>query len=160
MGKYKIEFKWSFIFIGALIAWSFLEKIIGFHDKYIDLHATFAMFFMIPAIWIYVLAMKSKKNTFYPGKMSYLQGFVTGLTITIIVTLFTPITQWLISYVVAPDYFENIIAYSVELGYDSVEEARAYFNYQNYAMQSSLWTFIMGLMTSSIVAFFVRSKSK
>ena len=62
---------------------------------------------------------------------------------------------------ITPEYFPNVIAYSVETGfYNSREEAEAYFNLQNYMMQSTIGAFIMGVITSVIVAFFVRSKVK
>ena len=76
-------------------------------------------------------------------------------------TLLAPLTQWITSTVITPEYFPNVIAYSVETGfYNSREEAEAYFNLQNYMMQSTIGAFIMGVITSVIVAFFVRSKVK
>jgi hypothetical protein len=33
-----------------------------------------------------------------------------------------------------------------------------YFNYKNYAIQSTIWALGSGIVTSLIVAFFVRSK--
>ena len=63
--------------------------------------------------------------------------------------------------IITPEYFPNVIAYSMETGYfESLEEAEAYFNLQNYMVQSTIGAFVMGLVTSAVVALFVRTRSK
>jgi hypothetical protein len=104
-----------------------------------------------------VLALKVKRNKFYNGIMNFKQGFVSGLIITIIVTVFSPLNQWIISEVITPDYFENVINYSVETGYyETRKEAEDFFNLESYILQSTIFAFISGIITSAIVAFFVR----
>lgn len=137
-----------------------LEKAVGLHSTHIDKHMYLTNLFAIPAILIYVLALREKKNKDYNGVMSFKQGFVSGLIITIIVTIFSPLTQWIISTIITPEYFPNVIAYSVETGYhNSLEEAQAYFNLENYMKQSAIGALIMGIITSAVVAFFVKSKA-
>jgi len=138
-----------------------LEKMVGLHSTHIDKHMYLTNLFAIPAILIYVLALKDKKKNYYDGQMTFKQGFLAGLIITIIVTLFAPLTQWIISTVITPEYFPNVIAHSVETGYhNSLEEAEAYFNLKSYMLQATVGTLIMGVVTAAIVAFFVRTKSK
>lgn len=159
--KYAIEIKWAFIFLGMTLAWMLLEKLSGLHSKYIDYHLYLTNLFAIPAVWVYVLALKDKKKQYYGGQMNYTQGFVSGLIITVIVTLFSPLSQWIISNVITPEYFPNVIKRSVEIGYyKTTAEAEANFNYANYAKQSTIAALVMGLVTSAIVAFFVRTKNK
>lgn len=157
--KYGTEIKWAFIFLGMTLAWMLLEKLCGLHGKYIDYHLYLTNLYAIPAVWVYVLALKDKKRRFYGGQMSYKQGFISGLIITLIVAVFSPLSQWVISYVITPEYFPNVIRRSVELGYyKTTAEAEANFNYGNYAKQSTIAALVMGLVTSAIVAFFVRTK--
>ncbi len=159
--KYGIEIKWAFIFIGMTLAWMLLEKLSGLHGKYIDYHLYLTNLYAIPAVWVYVLALKDKKKQFYGGKMSFKEGFVSGLIITAIVTVFSPLSQWIISYVITPEYFPNVIKRSVELGYyKTTADAKANFNFENYAKQSTIAALVMGLVTTAIVAFFVRTKNK
>jgi len=159
MKNYKIEIKWAFIFIGSLLLWMLLERLVGLHDKHIDKHQYITMFYSVIAIALYVFALIDKRNNFYDGIMTYKQGFISGLIITIIVTVFTPLTQWIISNVITPDYFDNVIQYSVETGYHkSIADAEAQFNLKSYIMQSTMGALLMGIVTSAIVAIFTRKK--
>ena len=161
MRKFKIEIKWAFIFIATMLVWMLLEKLSGLHSTHIDKHQYLTMLFMIPAILVYVIAFIDKKRNYYNGQMYYMQGFVSGMIISAIVTVFSPLTQWIITFVITPEYFPNVIEYSVKTGYHkSLEEAQAYFNYSNYAIQSTIWALIMGAITSAIVAIFTKSKKK
>lgn len=160
MEKIKTEIKWAFLFVLATLLWMVLEKLSGLHDQHIDKQMYLTMLFMIPAIWIYVLALKDKKRNDYQGEMSYKQGFISGLIITVIVTLLSPLTQWITSTLITPHYFENVIAYSLKTGYyKSLAEAQAYFNLKNYMIQSVASAFVLGIITSAIVAFFIRTKN-
>jgi hypothetical protein len=160
MKNFKIEVKWAFIFIGSLLLWMLLERLVGLHDKYIDKHQYLTMLYSIIAIALYVFALLDKRKNFYNGAMTYKQGIITGLIITVIVTIFSPLTQWIISSVITPDYFKNVIQYSVETGYHkSVADAEAQFNLKSYIIQSTVGALIMGIVTTTIVAIFTKKKS-
>lgn len=161
MEKVKIEIKWAVIFSVAGLLWMVLEKLSGLHGKYIDYHLYLTNIFAIPAIWIFVLALKDKKKNFYKGEMSYSQGLISGIILTVIITLFSPLAQWITSYVITPEYFPNVIKRSVEIGYyKTLAEAEAQFNYKNYAIQGAFGALIMGILTTAIVMIFVRTKNK
>lgn len=161
MKNLKIEIKWAFIFIATLLVWMLLERITGLHSTHIDKQQYLTLLYVIPAVAVYVFALRDKKINFFNGSMSYGQGFVAGLVMTIIITLFSPLTQWIISYVITPDYFTNVIDYSVKTGYySSIDEAKAYFNFKNYVIQSTIWALVMGIATTAIVAIFVKSKKE
>jgi hypothetical protein len=92
--------------------------------------------------------------------MTYKEGFMTGLKITAIVTVFSPLTQWIISSVITPNFFENVIKYSIETGYHkNIADAEAQFNLKSYIIQSTFGSLIMGIVTSAIVAIFTKKKS-
>lgn len=160
MKKISIEIKWAFIFIISSLLWMVLERLAGLHDKRIHLHQYLTMLFMVPAIAIYVFALLDKKRNYYKGVITYRQGFVSGLIISIIVTIFAPLTQWATSEIITPNYFSNAIAYSVKTGYfKSLAEAEAFFNLKNYMLQSVVGAILMGIATAAVLAFFVRTKS-
>ncbi|MFC2186098.1 DUF4199 domain-containing protein [Peijinzhouia sedimentorum] len=156
MKKYSIEIKWGIIFILATLLWMFLEKQFGLHSEHLDKHATYTNFFSIVAIAIYVLALLDKRKNAFSGTMSWKQGFKAGFIITIVVTVLTPIAQIITHNVISPEYFPNIIEMAVETGLQSREEAEAYFNLNNYILISTIFAFVVGILTSAIVAVFTR----
>ncbi|MCE7040134.1 DUF4199 domain-containing protein [Dyadobacter sp. CY312] len=159
MEKYYTEIKWAFIFIVTSLLWMVLEKVTGLHSNHIDKQQYLTMGFMVPAIWIYVLALKDKKKKDYRGRMTFKQGFISGLIISVIVALFSPLTQWITTYVITPEFFPNVIEYSLKTGYHKTRaEAEAFFNFENYAKQGLVGAIGMGIVTSLVVAFFVKSK--
>ncbi len=98
------------------LVWMLMERMAGFHDTHIDKHPIVTNLIAIPAILLYVLALRDKKMHAYNGVMTYKQGFMAGLIMTAVITLFVPLTQYITSAVITPDYFDNMIAYSVENG--------------------------------------------
>lgn len=159
MTKIKIEIKWAVIFMLMTLLWMLIEKLTGLHGKYIDYHFYLTNLFAIPAIWVMVLALKDKKKNYFNGYMTYQQGLVAGIIISLFIALLSPLTQWITSYVITPEYFPNVIKRSVELGYnESIAEAEAQFNYKTYAINSTIFAFVFGVVTTSIAMIFIRSK--
>ncbi|MEL7123432.1 MAG: DUF4199 domain-containing protein [Bacteroidota bacterium] len=159
MKNIRIEIKWAIIFVVAQLLWMLLEKLVGLHSTHIDKHAIYTNFFGIIAIVIYVFALLDKRKNFYNGVMTYQQGFITGLIITAIVTVLTPLVQYIISTVITPEYFSNVIKYTVDSGAMNQEAAEQFFNLQSYMIQATIGAAIMGVITSAIVAIFTRKKA-
>lgn len=160
MKNIKIEIKWAVIFVIMMLAWMVFEKSMGWHDEKIADHATMTNLVAIPSIAIYVFALLDKRKNFYHGMMSYYQGFMAGLVITLIVAILSPLSQYIISEFITPDYFTNIINYAVDQGEMTREDAEAYFNLKSYIIQSVIGALVMGLLTSAIVAILVKTKAK
>ena len=161
MNTVKIEIKWAILFNIMTLVWMLLEKLSGLHGKYIDYHLYLTNLFAIPAIWFMVLALKDKKKNFYNGNMSYKQGLISGIIVSLFIAILSPLTQWITSYVITPEYFPNVIKRSVELGYyKTTAEAEANFNFKNYAINSTIFSFVFGLVTTAIAMIFIRTKNK
>lgn len=161
MKNIKLEIKWAIIFTLIGLAWMLLEKLFGLHGKYIDYHLYLTNLFAIPAVWVMVLALKDKKKNFYNGNMGYKQGLVSGILISVFIAAMSPLSQWITSYVITPEYFPNVIKRSVEIGYHkTIAEAEAQFNYPNYAKQGAIGALVMGILTTAIVMIFIRTKTK
>lgn len=158
MSSIKTEIKWAFFFIVMMILWMVMEKLTGLYDQNIALHPIVTNFVAIPAITIYVLALLNKRKKDYNGVMTYGQGFKSGMIITIIVTLFAPLTQYLTSEVIAPEYFTNMKTFFVEHNMGTQEEADAFFNLKSYMIQAPIGALVMGTVTAAIVAIFTRKK--
>ena len=161
MRKIKIEIKWAILFSVMGLLWMLLEKLSGLHSTYIDYQLYLTNLFAMPGIWFYVLALRDKKKNFYGGQITYKQGLISGIILTVIIALISPVTQWITSYIITPEYFPNVIKRSVELGYfQTTAEAEANFNYKNYAVQGAVGALIMGIVTTAIVMIFLRTKNK
>ena len=160
MKKYNIEIKWAVIFVLMQIVWMAMEKLLGLHDDHIDKYTTYTNFMAIPAIVIYVLALLDKRKNFYGGAMNYLQGFITGLIVTFIVTVLTPLTVFITYRFVTPDFLSNITDYMIESGAMTDEQARDYFTMKNLIIQGLTAAPVMGIITSAIVAIFTRRREK
>lgn len=157
MRKFKIEIKWSLIFIVALLIWMGIENITGLHTVHIDKHMYYTNLFGIVAILIYTLALIDKRRNIFNGKMSWKQGFISGMIITIIIACFSPLTQLIIHKIIAPSYFNNAIDYGVGLG-KNPDTLASYFNLRSYIIQSLFSTLSIGIVTSALVALFVKRK--
>lgn len=159
MKNFKIEFKWAIVFAVMQLVWLLLERLTGLHSNHIDKHAIVTNFIAIPAIAIYVFAFLDKRKNFYQGIMTYKQGFKTGVILTLIVTVLTIGTQYIISTIITPDYFPNMIEYAVRKGKLTQEAAEETFNLKSYMIQAPIGSLLMGLLTTGIVALFTRKKS-
>ena len=93
--------------------------------------------------------------------MTYKQGLISGIVLSIFIALLSPLSQWITTYVITPAYFPNVIKRSVEIGYfKSTAEAEANFNYKNYALTGVMGALIMGITTTAIAMIFLRTKKK
>lgn len=156
--KIGIEIKWAVIFIVAQLLWMALERVTGLHDRNIQAHAVVTNFFALIAVGVYVFALLDKRKRDLDGKMNWIQGFISGLILTLGITILTPLSQYITSTIITPHHFENMIAFSVEQGKMTQEEAEAFFNLTNYMIQSVMFAPMMGILISAIVAIFTRKK--
>ncbi|MCF7825313.1 MAG: DUF4199 domain-containing protein [Candidatus Marinimicrobia bacterium] len=158
MNKFKTEIKWGLIFTCGIMLWMLLERLMGLHSTHIDKHATYSNLFAIVAVVIYVFALRDKRDQDFSGKMTYWQGLKSGVIISIIVGLLTPGVQLVSAFVISPHYFENAIRHGVANGLATLPEAEAYFNVRHYILVSTISAPMMGVVTSAVVAFFLKSK--
>lgn len=158
MKNLKTEIKWAVIFTLMTICWMVVEKLSGLHSTHIDKHMVYTNLYAIPSVLVYVLALLDKKKNQLNGIMSYSQGFVSGIWITLFVTILAPLNQYIISTFITPEFFPIAIDYAVESGRMDREAAESYFSMKNYLLQSLIGTPLMGFLTSAVVAFFTKSK--
>lgn len=156
----RIEIKWGILFSIMGLVWMMLEKAVGLHDEHIDKHMVYTNLIAIPAIAIYIMALMEKRRKDYGGSLTFKQGFVSGLFITLVATILSPLNQYITSTFITPDYFANATAYVIEVGMMTEEEASSYFNLKNYMIQGLVYAPVMGILTSVIVAFAVKRTPK
>lgn len=160
MEKRSIEVKWGIIFIIALLLWMLGERLIGLHGELIDKHSVYTNFFSIIAIIIYLFGLHEKRTKYYNGFMSWKEGFISGLFITLVIVVLSPLAQFLVSQYLSPEFFPNIIKHSVEQGEMTRDQAQHYFSLKNYIILSAVWAVITGIITSAITALIMRKRKK
>ena len=158
MRKIQIELKWAVIFTIAILLWILLEKTMGWHEANLANHYWLTLLFVPFAILLYLLCMREKRRRVYDRKMTWRQGFLSGLTLTIFITLLSPLAQYITHNYITPEYFNNVIEYSVTNDLMTRKNANEYFNIDSYILQSAIGAFGLGIGTAAIVAFFVRKK--
>lgn len=160
MKQLTIEFKWALIFSSVTVLWGIMEKLCGLHGPNIAYHMYLTNLFAIPAIWIMVLALKAKRKEDFGGNMSYVQGLLSGLLLSTFIAVMSFGVQWILTSVVSPEYFPNLISYSIDLGiYKDVSSAEKAFNYSSYSLQGAFGALAMGVLTTAIAMIFLRAKN-
>jgi hypothetical protein len=160
MTKYKTELKWGIYFFIMGLLWMMMEYILGWHDAQIDQQPLFTNLFAIPAIFLYVFALRDKRKNDFGGEMTYQQGFVSGVAISIVVMLLSPVSQLLAYYIISRNYFKNAIVFVVSTNRMSQEAAESYYSLKSYIVQGMVGAPVMGIITSAVVAFFTKTKQQ
>lgn len=161
MKKFKIEFKWAVIFTLASLLWMFFEKSMGWHEAvHVGKPIIYKDIFGILAIIIYVLALRYKRDQFFNGIMSWKQGFISGAILSIFIAAFTPLSQYIMHTFISPDYFENIISYTVKNGTMELKDAKTFYVLSNYMFIKAFSALSFGIVTGGIVAWFVKKEPK
>ncbi len=160
MKNFSIEIKWGVIFIISGLLWVWIEKLFGLHDVYVAQHPLYTNLFGIIAVTIFILALLEKRRKFYHGFMSWKEGFTSGIVMTIVITLLSPLSQWITYEFISPEFFDNIIEHSYQTTPMSREEAESYFSLRSYIVQAVFGALTMGVVTAAIVAWFVKRERK
>ncbi len=158
MKNYSIEIKWAIRFSLLTLAWAIGEKFMGLHDERIADYALYTNLFGLPALLFFVMALKEKKKYFFNGTMTWTQGFVSGIILSFIIALLTPLTQYVIYKSITPHFFETIIAYKLKSGFITEAVAKQYFNLKTYMFQNSFSNLSLGICSGALVSLFLRTK--
>jgi len=160
MKNFKTEIKWALIFIVSSLLWVWIEKLFGLHDVNVAQHPLYTNLFGIIAVTIYFLALREKKREYFSGLMTWKEGFTSGTIMTVLITILSPLAQYITYEYISPEYFRNITEHTVAIGSMSREDAEAYFSLKSYLIQATFGALVMGVVTSAIVAWFVKSAAE
>ena len=152
----KTEIKWGVIFSVMTILWIALEKLTGLHDQRIQWHPYLTNLIAIPAIWIYVLAIREKRQQL-GGQISFKQILVFGLLVSVVVAALSPLAQWICFTFITPNFFQNAIQAGVAQG-QKLGDLQAFFNASSYRVQGVVGALMIGLLTTLILGAIMRSK--
>lgn len=159
MKTFAIEIKWGIRYIFFYLGWVFLEKYTGAYDQNIGNYFLYSLGFYVFAFLIYVLALKDKKEHFFGNKMEWKQGCISGIFLTVVISLLMPLAQVAIHKAIAPEFFPNMVARALQSKNADAKALQSYFTLSNYIWQSIFMTLSVGFVYAAIVAHFLRTKT-
>jgi nitrate/nitrite transporter NarK len=160
MKQFSIEFKWAFNFFIASMLWMMIEKTLGYHDEKIQYQPLFAMIFGLVTVGIYILALREKKQKFYQNQMNWREGFVSGLTLSLVIALFTTMIEYTKHHVVSPYYLETMKKIIVEQNKMTLENADNFFTFSNTLSQSIFYVISFGSVLAAAISLAIKSKEQ
>lgn len=160
MKKYNVEFRYALIYVFMTLIWSLIGKLLGFHDRLIGNNLVFNFLIVIPSFAVYYLALREKKRKEYHGLIKFKQAFLSGVMMTVFITILAIITPIVTTQLISPDYFSNSISYVVNSGKMTAAEARSQFNLPAFIFQGIIAAPVFGIILSALAAFLVNTKSK
>lgn len=155
---FKIELKWAIIATILSLSWMLLEKTLGWHDEQIADHYWLTLMFIPFIVLMYVLCIREKRRRVFNKKLTWRQGFFTGARLALIITLLSPLAQYITHNYITPKYFEKVKEYSITNELMTVRAANDYFNIGNYIWQAAAGALIGGVVIAAIVALFLKKK--
>ncbi|MCB9081771.1 MAG: DUF4199 domain-containing protein [Lewinellaceae bacterium] len=150
------QVKWGIIFFVVTLGWMLLEKLMGWHGPWINQHAQFSNLYDGVFVAVFALAFWENRRKAVTNKLGWVQGFLFGLGITLIVTALSPLTQTIIHKVISPEFFPNVIRLAVDNEILTQAAAEAKFNLRNYIFENLVGTFVLGICCTSVLAFVFR----
>ena len=158
MKKYGTELEWAGIITLFSLAWMVLEKYLGWHDEHIDRHAIYTLFSIPITIALYYFALRAKREEDLGGEMSWKAGFTSGMVLTGFLILLSPPAQVITHRLITPDFFDNMIEYSVNANKMPRAWAEMLFSLGAYILQAAIGLLLFGAIFSAGLAALLRTK--
>ena len=149
----------------VLFLWTILMYLTGFHTQYIRWQGIIsAISFLIPFIGIY-WAVSHKRDKVYFGTINFLQALLSGVIITVIYSLISPLLMWVYVTVINPSFFRAHIEFDrsrilLEVAAENqaqyLTESTEHFTLLPFLLSNLIISLISGAIISLIVALVVK----
>ena len=154
---FKIEIKWAILYSIVSLLWMYFEKSMGWHDEKIMLQPLYNLWFLPVSILVIGLGLFDKKRNHYKNDMDWKQGFVSGIILSVLITVLHPVVLYITHTYISPTFFDNAIVASVSEKF-TLEQAKAQFNL-NTAISSSVFEKLsFGVVIAATISYFIRTK--
>ena len=160
MNKIGIELKWAAIITAFTCLWAAFENALGYHKDFSNIIATaFTYYVLLTFLWAFAFIDKKKslgKNTVWEFK----NAFKFGLFLTGLLTILSPIAQYIIYENISPDYFNNIIEYQLKKGRQTRESLELIHNMNFTIRQGVMNSLSLGVIYSALYAWVFKTKKE
>ncbi len=154
---WSIALFWGLVAIFTSVFWSVLGHLLGVDDEKIAYFPLFNVLIIIPMFIIYFLAIRNVNKEFQPA-MTYWQKVLSGLMLTIVITILGPIPPLISAFAISPNLFSNSIQYVVDQKMMTLEQAAQQFNLISFIVQGLIGAPISGLVLSLVASLIVRKR--
>jgi len=148
--------KWGLIISIVSFLWIILEKNLGYHTTLIAEKGNFSWLLIPLTLVLYYFAFREVKRKLSSEQSIILEYLKAGLTIGLITMVFAPISMWLMSTYISPEFFDNAIAEGVRVGEDRTKLESEY-NLRSFILRSGLAAIVLGIflgITSVLIEWF------
>jgi glucose uptake protein GlcU len=147
----KNEFKWAVIMSVVLLVWLTLLKFLGFQeaDK-ADLFVIVVNAYYLLLFGMYLLAINERRRK-QNGYITRRDAFLTGLLVTLFLVVLSPLNMAIFYYLINPNFFDVMIAVSIENGV-SEQVAQGDYNLYSYIFSSIVMNLVAGGVFSALGA--------
>lgn len=156
---YLIEFKWAAIYILLCIGWASLQQYMGMHTHLIQLQP-FAYLIGLPFFSMYLLTMLDERKNVYDGFLTYKEGYMAGLRLTIFILLLTPLQHYIQHTHVTPEFLHRMETHSVQTGKMTASEAARHYSQGYYLIISMGVRALAGVGLTFLLALVCKSKPR
>ncbi|GEM_PF-4682839 len=160
MSKLQTEIKWGVVWATAIFLLLCFEYFAGLQElpyldwgMWVDLLGDVAL----PALAV-GLGLRQKRDQDWEGSMSWRQGFISGLYMTLVALPLSLAYIWAFVEIVNPNYFAVLVDFSVATGQSTQDAAQAYFNLRTYLFQTALNVVAFGVVLSAVFSLLLKTK--
>ena len=159
MNKIGIELKWAAFITSYTCLWAALEKALGYHKDFSNVMVMAFLYYVI-LTFIWAIAFVDKKKSIGKGVVwEYKSAFKFGLLLTGLLTILSPISQYIIYESISPDYFQNVIEYQLSKGHQTRENLELIHNINFAIRQGVMNTLSLGVIFSALYAWIFKTKT-
>lgn len=155
--SFKIEMKWAIIYSFTYILWMYFEKQMGWHDENVRFEPIYNLLFTPISVFIFILCLVDKKRNHYKGDLDWKQGVVSGIVLSVLITVLNPAVLYITHNYISPEFFENAIQAAVGKNM-TLNEAKAHYNINNAISNSVFEKLSFGVVIAAIISYFVKTK--
>lgn len=154
----RIELRGAVLISLLMLLWLSFECIVGLQTEYIAYHPYVGMLSLLIPVFVTRQSLMAKRDELRNG-FTFGKAFLSGSIIAVFAAVMAIPVQLAFHYFVNPDFFDDMIAYSVKHGQDP-GRAASYFNLNSYLFQSVAATLVVGFIISAVAAFFMQVKTE
>lgn len=158
MNNIGIQLKWAAIITAFACLWAAMEKALGYHDDFSNIIVT-AFFYYIILTFLWAFAFIDKKKSLGKDAVwEFKNALKYGLLLTALLTILSPISQYIIYESISPDYFNNVIKHQLESGNHTKEDLELIHNINFSIRQGVMNSLSLGVIYSALYAWVFKTK--